>query len=75
MKKKDEEQINMKIFRDILNKLINDDRVKFKFYNNLLLKLDLLQICYNKTNNTLEVEFRDIMGEHLKELREIMNGE
>lgn len=75
MKKKDEEQINVKIFRDILNKLINDDRVKFKFYNNSLLKLDLLQICYNKTNNTLEVEFRDIMGEHLKELREIMNGE
>ena len=75
MKKKDEEQINMKIFRDILNKLINDDRVKFKFYNNSLLTLDLLQICYNKTNNTLEVEFRDIMGEHLKELREIMNGE
>ena len=75
MKKKDEEQINMKIFRDILNKLINDDRVKFKFYNNSLLKLDLLQICYNQTNNTLEVEYRDIMGEHLKELREIMNGE
>jgi hypothetical protein len=75
MKKKDEEQINMKIFRDILNKLINDDRVKFKFYNNSLLKLDLLQICYNKTNNTLELKFRDIMGEHLKELREIMNGE
>lgn len=75
MKKKDEEQMNMKIFRDILNKLINDDRVKFKFYNNSLLKLDLLQICYNKTNNTLELEFRDIMGEHLKELREIMNRE
>ena len=55
MKKKDEEQINMKIFRDILNKLINDDRVKFKFYNNLLLDLDLLQICYNKTNDTIEL--------------------
>ena len=72
MKKKDKEQMDMKIFRDILNKLINDDRVKFKFYNNSLLKLDLLQICYNKTNNALELEFRDIMGEHLKELREIM---
>lgn len=75
MKNKDEEQMDMKIFRDILNKLINDDMVKFKFYNNSLLKLDLLQICYNKTNNTLELEFRDIMGEHLKELREIMNRE
>lgn len=72
MKKKDEEQIDMKIFRDILNKLINDDRVKF--YNNSLLKLDLLQICYNKTNNTLELEFRDVMGEHLEELKEIMEN-
>lgn len=72
MKKKDEEQIDMKIFRDILNKLINDDRVKF--YNNSLLKLDLLQICYNKTNNTLELEFRDVRGEHLEELKEIMEN-
>lgn len=38
MKKKDEEQIDMKIFRDILNKLINDDKIKFSFYNNSLLK-------------------------------------
>lgn len=74
MKKKDEEQIDMKIFRDILNKLINDDKIKFSFYNNSLLKLDLLQICHNKINNTLELEFRDVMGEHLEELREIMEN-
>lgn len=73
MKKKDEEQIDMKIFRDILNQLINDDKIKFSFYNNSLLKLDLLQICYNKINNTLELEFIDVMGEHIKELRKIMD--
>lgn len=74
MKKKDEEQIDMKTFRDILNKLINDDKIKFSFYNNSLLKLDLLQICHNKINNTLELEFRDVMGEHLEELRKIMEN-
>lgn len=74
MKKKDEEQIDMKIFRDILNKLINDDRVKFKFYNNSLLDLDLLQICYNKTNDTIELEFRDVMGEYLEELKKILKN-
>lgn len=73
MKKKDKEQVDMKIFRDALNKLVNDDKITFGFYNNLLLKLDLLQICYNKTNNTLELEFRDMTGEHLKELRKIMD--
>ena len=59
---------------DMPQEIINDDRVKFKFYNNSLLKLDLLQICHNKINNTLELEFRDVMGEHLEELREIMEN-
>ncbi len=73
MKKKNEEEIDMKIFRDLLNKLINDNKITFKFYNNSLLDLDLLQICYNKTNDTIELEFRDVMGEYLKELRKIMD--
>lgn len=63
----------MEIFRDVLNKLINDDKIKFSFYNNSLLKLDLLQICYNRINNTLELEFRDVMGERIKELKKIMD--
>ena len=73
MKRKNEEEINMKIFRDLLNKLINDNKITFSFYNNSLLDLDLLQICYNKSNDTLELEFRDIMGEYLEELKEIMD--
>ena len=72
MKRKNEEEINMEIFRDLLNRLINDNKITFSFYNNSLLDLDLLQICYNKTNDTIELEFRDVMGEYLKELRKII---
>ena len=39
---KNEEEIDMKIFRDLLNKLINDNKITFNFYNNSLLDLDLL---------------------------------
>ena len=53
MKRENEEEIDMKIFRDLLNRLINDNKITFSFYNNLLLDLDLLQICYNKTNDTI----------------------
>ena len=71
MKRKNEE-IDMNIFRDLLNRLINDNKITFSFYNNSLLDLDLLQIGYNKTNDTIELEFRDVMGEHLKELKKIL---
>lgn len=71
--KKIKEEINMKLFGKLLDKLIKDDKINFSFYNNSLLKLELLQICYDKPNNTIELEFRDIMGEHLKELKEFIN--
>lgn len=71
---KNRKEIDMKIFMDLLNKLINDNKITFSFYNNPLLDLDLLQICYNKTNNTIELEFRDVMGEYLEELKEVMKN-
>ena len=74
MKMKNEEEIDMNIFRDLLNRLINDNKITFNFYNNSLLDLDLLQICYNKTNDTIELEFRDVMGEYLEELKKIMKN-
>ena len=73
MKRKNEEEMDMKIFRDLLNRLINDNKITFSFYNKSLLDLDLLQICYNKTNDTIELEFRDVLEEHLEELKEIMD--
>ena len=74
MKRKNEEKIDMKIFRDLLNRLINDNKITFSFYNKSLLDLDLLQICYNKTNDTIELEFRDVMEEYLEELKKIMKN-
>ena len=74
MKRKNEEEIDMKIFRDLLNRLINDNKITFSFYNKSLLDLDLLQICYNKTNDTIELEFRDVMEEYLEELKKIMKN-
>ena len=74
MKRKNEEEIDMNIFRDLLNRLINDNKITFSFYNNSLLDLDLLQICYNKTNDTIELEFRDVMEEYLEELKKIMKN-
>lgn len=44
MKMKNEEEIDMKVFRDLLNRLINDNKITFSFYNILLLDLNLLQI-------------------------------
>ena len=73
MKMKNEEEIDMKVFRNLLNRLINDNKITFSFYNISLLDLNLLQICYNKTNTTIELEFRNVMGEYLKELRKIMD--
>ena len=73
MKMKNEEEIDMNIFRDLLNRLINDNKITFSFYNKSLLDLDLLQICYNKTKDTIELEFRDVLEEHLEELKEIMD--
>lgn len=62
----------MKLYLITLEKLIKEDKIKFSFYNNSVLKLDLLQIYYNKHNDKIEIEFRDIMGEHLRELKSII---
>ena len=56
-----------------INKLIKDKKIKFSFYNSSRATLDLLQLCHNKVDNTIEIEFRDVMSEYMEELREIMN--
>ena len=43
----------------------------FGFYVNKLIKLELLQICYDKSKDRLEIEFRDVVGEYLRELRKM----
>ena len=68
-----QEKTDMVEFHKLLNKLIKDGKIQFSFYNNRLLSLDLLNSCYNSKSDTIELDFRDIMAEHISELREIMN--
>lgn len=75
MRKQKKTDIDIKICLKTLENLIKNDKIKFSFYNNSILNLDLLQIYYNKHNDRIEMEFRDIMEEHMTELRKIMNKE
>ena len=73
MKKSNKTETDMKIFSDTMNQLIREKKIEFGFYDNKLIKLELLQICYDKSKDKLEIEFRDVMSEYIEELREIMN--
>ena len=71
--KNNEEKAEMKRIYKQINKLVKDKKIKFSFYNSSRTTLDLLQLCHNKVDNTIEIEFRDVMSEYMEELREIMN--
>ena len=69
---KSKNNFDMKEIHKLINSLIKEDRLKFSFYNSLD-KLELLQLCYNKVDNTIEFEFRNRMVEYLEEMKNIMN--
>ena len=71
MKKRNNTEKDMKIFSDIMNQLIREKKIEFGFYDNKLIKLELLQICYDMSKDRLEIEFRDVVGEYLRELRKM----
>ena len=45
--------------------------IEFGFYDNKLIKLELLQICYDKSKDRLEIEFRDVIGDYLGKKTEV----
>ena len=69
MKKRNKTESDMKLFSDTMNQLIREKKIEFGFYDNKLIKLELLQICYDKNKDKLEIEFRDVVGEYLRELK------
>lgn len=71
--KNNEEKAEMKKIYKQINKLVKEKKIKFSFYNSSRATLDLLQLCHNKVDNTIEIEFRDVMSEYIEELRNIMN--
>ena len=72
--KNNEDIVEMKKIYKLINKLVKDKKIKFSFYNSSQTSLDLLQLCHNKVDNTIEIEFRDVMSEYLQEMREIMSN-
>lgn len=69
---KSKNNFDMKEIYKLINGLIKEDRLKFSFYNGFN-KLELLQLCHNKVDNTIEFEFRNCMAEYLEEMKNIMN--
>ena len=71
MKKSNKTEKDMKIFSDTMNQLIREKKIEFGFYDNKLIKLELFQICYDKSKDRLEIEFRDVIGDYLREWKEV----
>ena len=71
MKKSNKTETDMKIFSDTMNQLIREKKIEFDFYDNKITKLELLQICYDKSKDRLEIEFRDAIGDYLSEWKEV----
>ena len=69
---KGKNNFDMKEIHKLINNLIKEDRFKFRFYNSYN-ELELLQLCHNKVDNTIEFEFRNNMSEYLEEMKSIMN--
>ena len=71
MKKRNKTESDMKLFSDTMNQLIREKKIEFGFHDNKLIKLELLQICYDKNKDKLEIEFRDVIGDYLREWKEV----
>lgn len=69
---KSKNNLDMNEIHKLINSLIKEDKLKFRFYNSLD-KLELLQLCHNKVDNTIEFEFRNNLAEYLAEMKNIMN--
>lgn len=70
--KNNENDIEMKRLYIILNQLIKENKIKFDFYNGNN-TLDLLQLIYNKKDDTIELEFRNIYADYIDEFKKFNN--
>lgn len=66
--KKDNEKNNFAETYNLVNSLIHDNKITFNYYNNTQ-KIEPIQVCYNKKEQRIEVTFRNILQEHIDELR------
>lgn len=66
-------KLNKREISTLLNKLVLENKIKFNFYNNDSTELEILQVCYNKKLDIIELQFRDVIGDRIKELKEFLN--
>ena len=57
----------------LINNLIRERKIKFEYYNSTI-PLELLEICENKLDNTIELKFRDIFKDYIDEFKKISNS-
>ena len=69
-RKQEMNETDMKYMSEKIIQLIKDNKIKFEFYNSIV-PLELLQICLNKKENTLELTFRNIQQEYINELKDL----
>ena len=72
MEKKEKQEINLKKLCKTLKKLIAEQKVKFGFNNDKLTNLDMIQLDYNKKEDRLELEFKEVMEEQMQELNKLV---
>lgn len=70
--KKNKNNYDMKELYKVLNKLIKEDRLKFYFNNNIN-KIELIKICHNRVEDTIEFEFRNNIAEYIEEMKQFIN--
>lgn len=66
-------KLNKKEISALLNKIVLENEIKFNFYNNDSTELEILQVCYNKKLDIIELQFRDVIGDRIQELKEFLS--
>lgn len=56
----------------IINRLSKENKIRFKFLDDTK-ELKLVQVCYNKDDEILELEFRNELKEYIEELKILLN--
>lgn len=73
MNNNQQNELNKKDLSSLLSRLVLENKIKFNFYNNDSIQLEVLQICYNEKLDIIELQFRNIIGDRIQELKEVLN--
>lgn len=58
----------------LFNTLLKKNIIKFKFHDNSIVPLEPIKVVHNKIDDTIEIDFRNVVKEDLEELKRIINN-